>query len=280
MRRGVFISIPLLILLLLNIQTLFGQLLSQEVQEIAQKMVEPIENREEIPGLLEDIQNALQPHSDFISNTLSKIQTDSEFEPYIEKYEALKGQYMGDGRPIPVNPNVKVFLSAAPFPRSSGYDESLIGVGVCFPFNSIVIIDRGFWQYYENNDEIREAVLFHELGHCDLGQQHGQNGMMNRVWEDDLLNQQTIHWPPFYEEFFAMQEQRNKIIICSNENSYLYEQCSHPLFLFQPLICPKKEDDTLCYQWKEPLLNEIKNSLPFIECLLFNSNSSICFDSI
>ena len=208
------------------------------------------------------------------------MQTGHEFESYIEKYEALKGQYMGNAQPIPINPDIKIFLSAAPFSRKAGYDESLVGVTVCFYYNSVIIIDRGFWEYYKDNDEVRGAVLLHELGHCDLRQEHGHNGMMDGIWMDDLLNEKTIDWQSLYEDFFMVQQQPSKVIVCSGENSHFYEECFDPRFIFQPLVCREKEDNTLCYAWREVIINEIKNSLPFMECLLFNPNSSTCFDPL
>lgn len=262
-----------------NAQGLLAQSSEQNVQELAQEMIGRIENLDENSDLLADIQGVLQPHSDFLSNTLAKMQTDPEFEPYIERYESLKSQYMGHGQYISIHPDIKIFLSAAPFSRSASYDESLIGKSVCFNYNSVIIVDRGFWEYYRGNDEAREAVLFHELGHCDLRQEHGHNGMMDRIWMDDLLNGKTIDWQSLYEEFFVAQ-QPSKVIVCSEENSHFYEECFDPRFIFQPLVCREKEDNTLCYAWREVIINEIKNSLPFMECLLFNPNSSTCFDPL
>ena len=274
MKQIIFIF--LFILCLLNTQTLFAQSSEQSLQELARKIMSDIKNPDETLGLLTDIQDVLQPHSDFLLNTLPEMQTDPEFEPYIEKYETLKGQYLGNGQPMSIHPDVKIFLSITPFPRSVGYDESLIGAAVSFYYNSVVIIDRGFGEYYQDNDEIREVVLFHELGHCDLRQKHGHNDIMNIAWIDGLLHGKTIDWQPLYEEFFVMHE-KDKVIVCSEENFHLYEGCSDPRFLFQPLICHEQGNDTICYARRKSLVNQIKNSLSFMECLLFNSNTPFCF---
>ena len=119
--------------ILITAQTLFAQSSEQVLQELAQEVIsDNIRNLEQNPGLLTDIQDIIRPHSNFLFNTLPEMQTDPEFEPYIEKYEALKGQYMGDGQPIPINPDIKIFLTASPFVFAPSYDESAERSGVCF----------------------------------------------------------------------------------------------------------------------------------------------------
>ena len=70
-------------------------------------------------------------------------------------------------------------------------------------------------------------------------------------------------------------QQRDTLIVCSNESSHLYEECSHPLFALQPIFCHKEGTDIICYIWKEPFVNSIKEVLVFIKCLL--SNTPSCF---
>ena len=277
MKKATFVF-TLLLLPLYSITAQARGSSEQDVQELAQKMIKRVQNPDENLGLLTDIQAALRPHLDFISNTLPEMQTDPEFEPYIERYEALKGQYMGNGQPIPINPDIKIFLSASPFLLD--YNESLNGTGVYFYYHSVIVIDRGFWEHYRGNNEIRQAVLLHELGHCDLEKEaDSHNGIMNRVWIDSLLNEEIIDWEPIYEEFFVMQ-QRQKVIVCSEDNFHLYEECSDPRFLFQSLICHGEKSDTTCYIRRDSLINDVKGSLPLMKCLLFNLNSSTCFDSL
>ena len=279
MKQVTFVFVLLLVVCLSNAQTLFAQSSEQGLQELAQEMMSRVENPEQNLGLLEDIQDVLQPHSDFLFNTLPEMQTDPEFGPYIEKYEALKGQYMNNGQSMPVDPDVKVFLSVTPFPREIGYDESLIGTAVSFYHNSVIMIDRGFWEYYKGNDVVREVVLFHELGHCDLRQEHSHNDIMNMTWMDDVLTRKTIDWQPLYEEFFTIQ-QRYKTVVCSEKNSHFYEECVNPRFIFQPLVCRGEKSDTICYIWREVLVNEVEGSLHRLRCLLFNPDSSVCFGSL
>ena len=161
----------------------------QALQELAQKIIgRQIENLEENPGLLVDVQDILRPHSDFLFNTLPGMQTDPELE------------------------------------------------------------------------------------HCDLEQQHHHNDIMDVAWQEDLLNSRAINWQPLYEEFFMIRE-RNKIIVCSEENAHLYRECQE-LYSSEGAICPGEE--TLCYRWKESIIDGIRSMSPYLECLLFNSNGSVC----
>ena len=199
MKQASFIFTFLLIIYLSNTQALLAQSSEQALQEMAQEIISDIKNPEQNPGLLTGIRDIIRPHSNFLFNTLPEMQTDPEFEPYIEEYEALKGQYMGNGQPISINPNIRILLGTG-FPRQLNYDESLEDFGLCFS-SGLIIIDRGFWEYHQDNDEIRQVVVIHELGHCDLKQEHGDNAIMNIAWEDDLLNSRTIDWPSSMKSF-------------------------------------------------------------------------------
>ncbi len=269
MKQTLFI----LCLILITTQTLFAQSSEQALQELAQelmqKLMSDIKNPEQNSSLLVDIQDNLRPHSDFFFNIFPEMQTYPEFEPYIEKYEALKGQYMGSGQPMPINPDIKIVLTASPFFFAPSYDETLENSGVCFDADDalgLIIIDRGFWEYYQDNDEIRGAVLIHELGHCDLKQGHGHNAIMGTAWGDDLLNSRTINWQPLYEEFFMIGE-LDIDIMCSEENMHLYEKCSSPPPLRVPRgsrTCFEEENDTNCYRWKEDFIDGLRSGLPVL----------------
>ena len=264
--------LPFLLLAhLLNAQEPSGRSSEQGLQKLAEKMIARIQNLDENLGLLEDIQDILRLHSDFFFNALPKMQTDPEFEPYLEEYKALKGQYMGNGEPMPINPNIKIVLTRSPFVMAPSYDKNLKQPGVCLHPSNLIIIDRGFWEYYKDNDEVRKAVVIHELGHCDLNQEHSHNDIMNTVWEDDLLNSRVINWIPLYEEFFVMQ-QRYEVIMCSEENFHLYYGCS-PYMMSE---CSEQENNFICYTLREYFVNDIRDKLSFIKCLLFDLRTSTC----
>ena len=273
MRQINFVFTLLLLAYLPSTQTLFAQSSELALQEFAQELVKPIENLEQNPDLLTDLQDVLQPHSSFISNTFLGVQIDPEFEPYIEKYEALKGQYMGSSEPMPINPDIKILLTSSPFILASSYEKSSKNYGLCLHDFNLIVIDRGFWQYYENSDEIRETALFRQLGHCDLQQGHGQNAIMNTFRDDNLLNSTPIHWQPTYEELFVTQH-RNKKIICSEENFHLYTYCDpYSADSKDGIIPPVKQYNGMTeYIWREFFLRRVRNTLPYLKCLLLDSD--------
>ena len=138
MRQILFL---LMMALLFNTQALFAQQIELGLQRFVQKIVATrIENIEEVPGLVTDLENILRPHSDFLLNTIPQMQTDPEFEPYIKRYEALKAQYTGIHTPI----STKVFLSASPWRETNTYAKTLSFAGECVSEGDFIIIDRGF----------------------------------------------------------------------------------------------------------------------------------------
>ena len=108
----------------------------------------------------------VREHSD-VFNYIAEAQTDPEFLPYIEKYNTLKMRFIGQS----INPNVKVLFAGNPTKRTS-HDVTFSFSGICDNFTRTVFLDRDFWDYHKNNEEVRESLLFHELGHCDLMRKH------------------------------------------------------------------------------------------------------------
>ena len=112
---------------------------------------------------------------------LDNIETDPEFVEYIEKYNLLKRKYVNDA----INPDVKVIFASmslyddnysSPFFHDNFEKDPFEGSAFCNSADQIIVIDRGFWQYHRNNRNLREAVLFHEIGHCDLERFHIESG--------------------------------------------------------------------------------------------------------
>ena len=147
------------------------------------------------------LQSVFDEHEGFLQ-TLFARQTDSEFLPYIQKYENIKGDAL--------RPGLKIFFSDrlqetiieeadresqeqqehAYFPteineweqqeklRHRQHEQQVIGDfdfakiengGACLLWYS-VFIDRDVWQML--SEEEKEIVLFHEIGHCDLYRHH------------------------------------------------------------------------------------------------------------
>lgn len=78
-------------------------------------------------------------------------------------------------------------------------------------FSNHVTIDQAFWN--RASDRMREFVVFHELGHCDLGRDHREavfsNGtcqsMMRSGLEDCRDNYTPVTRPSYLDELFDPQ---------------------------------------------------------------------------
>ena len=212
----------LMTICLLNTQVLFASQSELNLQVIAQKIASNIENLEEHPGLLADMQNALQPHSD-IFNAIAQMPTNPEFEPYIKRYEELKAQYTGIHTPV----TTKILLTSSPLLlneedyNGSDYAGLIQGSGVCQKHLNLIMIDRVMWEYYRDNDAVRQLLLTHELGHCDLNQDHIHNTIMELSFPEGFFCKDTRDWDPLYKDFFSMQNTRprRKEIIFEKDNN-------------------------------------------------------------
>ena len=202
------------------------------------------------------MENILRPHSDLLFNTIPQMQTDPEFEPYIKRYEALKAQYTG----IHTSISTKVFLSASPLPVKD-YESSLKKSAFCVLPLDIIIVDRDTWEHYQ--DEVRQFILFHELGHCDLDQGHNSNHIMD-TYKSNLdkpaVIRETIDWDPLYEEFFSMKDTNaSTIIICHEGNFEMFDAYS----LAEIKRRVSTDDQLQRCESKEDFLNKY-NQLPIV----------------
>ena len=102
-----------------------------------------------------------------IFNYLIESNIDPEFLPYLEKYSDLKMKYKNQ----PVDADVKILFGSHPL-KTSDHLKVIRYSGYCDFFSGVVFIDRGFWDVHKDNERVRESVLFHELGHCDLNRKH------------------------------------------------------------------------------------------------------------
>ncbi len=69
----------------------------------------------------------------------------------------------------------------------------------------------------------------HELGHCDLKQDHLHNTIMKLNFPDGFFCKETRDWDPLYEDFFSMQNTRLKDIFFEEDNNPEgYRNGSHP----------------------------------------------------
>ncbi len=124
--------------------------------------------------------------SDYDEELIPYIENiDSELLPYIDKYENLKGS--------PIKDNIRFAFKRLRI-LSANCTVRLETIGLRWIF-----IDPYIWNAL--SPSIRELLLFHELGHCDLNRGHENNSFVVSVMNsgvpfqpiDDLL----------YEELFS-----------------------------------------------------------------------------
>lgn len=101
----------------------------------------------------------------------------AEFAPYVTRFNNFSKEY---GRDTSEDPDVAIMFDKL--------ESDVVGACETGPFHGPrIYIDRAAWE--GKGDEGREAILFHELGHCVLGRDHinttltvGRGGGM-RTWK-------------------------------------------------------------------------------------------------
>ena len=90
----------------------------------------------------------------------------AEFDPYFERFQSYSKEY---GRDMSKDPQVDFLFQ--------DLETDVVGACEQGPFHSPrVLIDPESWR--TKSDAGREAIVFHELGHCVLGRDH-RDGTMN-----------------------------------------------------------------------------------------------------
>ena len=110
------------------------------------------------PGVVDEVVRLVRKEESYLFGKVASLTTDPEFLPFLERYEALKRRRVGEG----LRPDVRVVFGRAE-PGSAGY---------CFHLTRTVFIDVDWWRYMRGRDRFKEGLVFHELGHCDLGRGH------------------------------------------------------------------------------------------------------------
>ena len=140
--------------------------------------------------IINDIRQFIDDNSD-VFNRITQLETDSEFLPYIEKYNTLKIQHIGQ----PINPNIKVVFSRNSL-RIFDYTYYEM-IAVCETLTDTIFMDRGSWNHYP--EIFREFLLFHELGHYDLNRPHTRDfSIMNDSYTLLQLFIPYLLFPPGY----------------------------------------------------------------------------------
>ena len=116
---------------------------------------------------------------------------DPLFDQYLELYEILKGSRMGDigigfkKQNLPVIGRCTFYIG--------GYKE--------------ISVDPEYWSLA--NDMQRTSLLFHELGHCDLGRMH-ESGDLSDGTKKSIMNYYLIGWDSKEMEDYYFWELFNK----------------------------------------------------------------------
>ena len=188
-------------------------LLAKHQGQSVDRLIERI--RLGVPIIPEDalskLRSTLQPYSDVLSNKFSELQTDPAFLPYIKKYEILHAKYMSYNQPVSIR-NIKIVFNINPL-KITSHSETLLNFGFCFAGikyggDNIVVMDRSLWDHYEDNDSVREAMLFHELGHCDLHRNHNDLGIMNPNMIEYLFLGETEALHAIYGNYWQIIKQK------------------------------------------------------------------------
>ncbi len=123
-------------------------------------------------------------------------QSDSVFASYIQSFEEKGRQYFNDPSfqigDIPINFGIPA-------------DDSYKGVCYTYPDNTKeIIIDQAWWS--SASHEYREALLFHELGHCRLNRRHQDEIIASSfgAYKSSLMNAKIVvprEYAPLKEEY-------------------------------------------------------------------------------
>ncbi len=136
-----------------------------------------------------------------------------DFQPYVDLFRAY--HVLHDG-----NQAYQITTDVTMGKIEQDDDDSTITIGVCNykPGNNYVVIDEEEWK--DSPVMLREQLIFHELGHCELDRDHN-----NTRWRDyvpvSVMNEHQL-----YESVYSKYR-----------DSYIYE-------LFNPGQWPINEEES------------------------------------
>ena len=226
---------------------------------------------------VDDFTELVNRHPDLF-NHLAEIETDLELLPYLEKYLDIKTRITGHT----INRNPKVAFSRHPFISPDDYFDNIniIRNGiVCDYFSRTVFVDRGLWDHHQHNERIKEAVVFHGLGHCELNRDHtweegsGFSFMNPDIYSLIAFNPTTI--ADFgYNEDTLTEEQRLSYEAIIEETRFtlnsLFELMYHELFVIPngPSFIPTQKEPYFIegvYMTPEEFIEQFKNFIPSLK---------------
>ena len=227
--------------------TIFNSSTDAQLKQVIHKYLTSLYKDNDIDeDVIDSFFHLVRENSD-VFHYLAEANTDPRFLPYLEKYFDLKEKFTGQ----PINTDVTVIFSHNPLILTD-HDKSISYSGMCDFFTNFVFIDPGFWDHYNDNEKMKEAILFHEVGHCDLNRTHTWAGndfsfmdidtlellllpnpgsrynwlfySMNRNYYDSrLIARQDIDkaFEDMYQELFSIENTRR---LCLSDNSACISQ--------------------------------------------------------
>lgn len=114
-----------------------------------------------------------------------------ELRPYVDRFNEIAG------REVVVSSGTCAVLADA---------NVLVGFGVCKD-DGLIVVNRLLWDSY--NEEDREILFFHELGHCALGRSHDNRvdkygaPMSMMHWAGVPMKRYMAHRQYYLDELFG-----------------------------------------------------------------------------
>lgn len=106
--------------------------------------------------------------------------------PYVEKYISQKGSSLYYDIPIQFTKLSEEIVGTCTV-WSNGYRQ--------------IVISEEFWFDKATTEKERIALLFHELGHCDLNRDHVESRFPNG-WPKSLMFPYVINYPDSMEKYY------------------------------------------------------------------------------
>lgn len=119
------------------------------------------------PGTVEEVVRVILEER-VLFGKIAALTTDPEFLPYVERYAALKARHTGGI----LHPDVRVVMGRWFFEQGT--------LAYCDHLVRVVAVNPEVWSKVD--ERFKKAIVFHELGHCDLGR--GHDAPLRREWAE------------------------------------------------------------------------------------------------
>ena len=210
--------------------------------------------------IVDDFLHLIRENSD-VFQYLAETTTDPEFLPYLDRYFDLKEELKGPS----TDTDITVIFSHNPL-KSTDHDKFILYSGMCDNLTNFVFIDRGFWNYHSDNEKIREAIISHEAGHCDLDRIHYWNDTDFSFMDNDTLELLLLPNPPNYTDIWHFLNRPYDTILKAKSDideafNFMYQELfsienTTRLCISRTNLCIRQED--YFQQFKNTLLPRLR----------------------